>query len=135
MVTDVAWVAPDASCVEAAKRMERDEVGLVLVQDGSKLVGVLTDRNITLRCVAAGRDPASTRVHEVMSTPVRTVGPDEPIQDAAQTMHKTRFRRLPVVDDDGRLRGVLSVADLVPHTLGLLNNLFTAVGAHRRVGG
>ena len=108
-------VDAQTSVREAARLMEGDDVGslpVVEMQDSARLVGVLTDRDIALRVVAAGRDPETTPVSEVASREVLTITPDDDLDDALAKMARAQVRRLPVVIGDGELVGILSQADL-----------------------
>jgi CBS domain-containing protein len=96
----------------AAKMMRDEDVGVAPIVEGEKLVGVLTDRDIAIRVVAEGRDPQSTRVTEVASKEVVTVDPQQDLDEALRLMAKHQVRRLPVVEEDGRLVGVLAQADV-----------------------
>jgi CBS domain-containing protein len=108
-------VQAQTSVREAARLMEGDDVGslpVVEAQDSPRLIGVLTDRDIALRVVAAGRDPETTAVSEVASREIYTVTPDDDLDDALERMARAQVRRLPVVIGDGELVGILSQADL-----------------------
>jgi CBS domain-containing protein len=108
-------VEAHTSVREAARLMEGDDVGslpVVEMQDSARLIGVLTDRDIALRVVAAGRDPETTAVSEVASREVLTITPDDDLDDALEKMARAQVRRLPVVIGDGELVGILSQADL-----------------------
>ena len=96
----------------AAKMMKDEDVGLAPVVQGDRLVGTLTDRDITVRVVAEGRDPQTVRVREVASTDVVTVDPQQDLDDALTLMARYQVRRLPVVEEDGRLVGVVARADV-----------------------
>jgi CBS domain-containing protein len=99
--------------VAYAARMMRDEdVGVAPIVEGDKLVGVLTDRDIAIRVVAEGRDPQSTTVTEVASKDIVTIDPQQDLDEALRLMAKHQVRRLPVVEEDGRLVGVLAQADV-----------------------
>jgi CBS domain-containing protein len=99
--------------VAYAARMLRDEdVGVAPIVEGDKLVGVLTDRDIAVRVVAEGRDPQTTTVAEVASKDVVTIDPQQDLDEALRLMAKHQVRRLPVVEEDGRLVGVLAQADV-----------------------
>jgi CBS domain-containing protein len=112
MTRDVAVVSPQASVREAARRMDRLNVGALPVCDGARLVGIVTDRDITVRCTAAGAPPDRTRVCEVMTDDVRWCFEDDPVEEAEQEMAQVQIRRLPVVDGRKRLVGMLSLGDL-----------------------
>lgn len=108
-------VEAHTSVREAARLMEGDDVGSLPVVDkqgSARLLGVLTDRDIALRVVAAGRDPETTSVSEVASREVLTITPDDDLDDALTKMARAQVRRLPVVIGDGELVGILSQADL-----------------------
>ena len=101
------------SVVEAAQIMEKEDVGSVPVVDADNiLVGMITDRDIALRVVAAGRDPRSTTAGEVATTQVSPAYPDEPLDEALEQMASLQVRRLPVIEDD-RVIGILAQADVV----------------------
>jgi CBS domain-containing protein len=99
--------------VEYAAKMMRDEnVGLAPIVEGKQLIGTLTDRDIAIRVVAESKDPGSTRVREVASTQLVTIDPQQDLDDALRLMAKHQVRRLPVVEEDGRLVGVVAQADI-----------------------
>jgi CBS domain-containing protein len=99
------------SLVDAARAMHEGNIGNVIVTDGGRVAGIITDRDIVVRAIAEGRDPQSTTVGEVCSSSPRTLGPEESVEVAAQVMGDNGIRRLPVVRD-GELVGVLSLGDL-----------------------
>lgn len=106
-------VEPDATLVEAAKRMADGDIGDVLVVEpgGERLVGILTDRDMVVRAVAAGSDPLTTTVGSVLSEHLETLAPTDTVQEAAVRMRAADVRRLPVVE--GRLLiGIVSLGDL-----------------------
>ena len=113
MNTHVVSISPDESAAVAARLLHRHNVGSLPVcsQDG-RLKGIVTDRDIVLRCVAAETDPAATRVREIMSRGVVTVSPKEDIRQASQLMASEQIRRLPVVEDNGRVVGMISLGDM-----------------------
>jgi CBS domain-containing protein len=99
--------------VEYAARMLKDEnVGLAPIVEGQRLVGTLTDRDIVVRVVAEGRDPKTVRVREVASTDLITIDPQQDLDEALRLMANHQVRRLPVVEEDGRVVGVLAQADV-----------------------
>lgn len=100
---------------DAAKLMRDEDVGLAPIVQGDKLVGTLTDRDIAIRVVAEGRDPESTTAREVASTDLVTVDPAQSLDEALRLMAQHQVRRLPVVEEDGRLVGVLAQADVARH--------------------
>jgi len=112
MTRHVEVVRPDAPLKEAAARMADLDVGAIPVCDGERLVGMLTDRDITCRGVARGADPSSTPVRDVMTGSVRYVFEDEPVEQAMATMKRNKIRRLPVLDANKRLAGIVALGDL-----------------------
>ncbi len=112
MNKNVVSITQDEPVSLAARLLYRSNIGSVPVcaADG-RLRGIVTDRDITLRCVAAENDPDTTPVREIMSRCVITASPDDDVRDAAAKMSSGQVRRLPVVRD-GRLVGVLSLGDL-----------------------
>ena len=112
MTRDVMVVSPHASVRDVARKMDQLNVGALPVCDGTRLVGIVTDRDITVRCTATGSPPDVTRVHEVMSDDVRWCFADDPIQEAEQEMSQLQVRRLPVIDRRKNLIGIVSLGDL-----------------------
>jgi CBS domain-containing protein len=111
MVPDL-WTVDVRSNLEAAAVIMRDnDIGTVLVTQNDQLRGILTDRDIVVRAIAAGRHPAGTAVGSVASPALQTVGADETPERAAEIMREHALRRLPVLDDD-RIVGIVSIGDL-----------------------
>ena len=112
MTKHTITVGQDEPVTAAARLLKRDNIGAVPVcDDTGHLQGILTDRDITLRCVAAGADPAQTPIREIMSTGIFTVSPSDSTETAAALMGKAQVRRLPVCEN-GNLVGMLSLGDL-----------------------
>src|SRR6185503_7866551 len=100
MTRNVETVGPSATVQEAAERMKSDNIGSLPVCLDSRLVGTITDRDITVRVTAEGRDARATLVRDVMTQPVVTIRPQQELADAEQLMHDHQVRRLPVVEQD-----------------------------------
>jgi CBS domain-containing protein len=111
MTRDVKTVAPETTIREAARLMGECDVGVLPVSSGARLVGMVTDRDIAVRAVAIGRGP-DTPVSEVMTLEVLYCHEDEDIGHIAVNMAENQVRRLPVVDVDKRLIGIISLADV-----------------------
>ncbi|MFV0126901.1 CBS domain-containing protein [Streptomyces sp. HMX112] len=111
MTAGAAAVRPDASLVEAAQLMRAQGIGDVLVADGDRIVGVVTDRDITLRAVADGIDPLTVSAGAVCTPDPVCVAPDDEVTTAVGLMRSNAVRRLPVVED-GRPLGVVSIGDV-----------------------
>jgi CBS domain-containing protein len=112
MSSNLCAIDADKPVAHAAKMMRDEDVGLAPIVEGDRLVGTLTDRDIATRVVAEGRDPQSTRVLDVASTDIVTVDPQQDLGEAVRLMAEHQVRRLPVVEEDGRLVGVLAQADV-----------------------
>jgi len=97
-----------ATASEAGEGLSRDAVRAVLVTDDGRLVGVVTRKTLVREVVAAGRDPSSTPLGEIAEAPDNTIGPEVPLEDAFRFLEEADAERVPVVDDEGRLIGVLS---------------------------
>ncbi len=109
---DVAMVDREASVLEAAEKMNERRIGCVVVMHQGKIVGIFTERDILNRIVAAQKDPALTKVSEVMTAKVAVCSPDTPLESCRAAMSRNKMRHLPVVDGD-RLVGMLSSGDLL----------------------
>jgi CBS domain-containing protein len=116
MTREVEVLRPDATLREAAQKMLSHDVGLLPVVEGERVIGMLSDRDITVRAVAQGRDPNTTPVPEVMTPEVVSVRPDEGVRAAAKLMADNQIRRLLVMSDDRRLVGIVSLGDLAVDT-------------------
>ena len=112
MTSEVRIASPDQTIKEAAKIMADIDAGVLPVGENDRLVGILTDRDITVRAVAAGKEPAECKVREVMSPEIRYIYDDESVEDAARNMTQLQVRRLPVLNREKRLVGIVSLGDL-----------------------
>jgi len=114
MTRNVQFVSPQENLQRAAQMMDALNVGALPVCDGGRLVGMVTDRDITVRGTAAGKVPEQAHVEEVMSTDVRWCFEDQPLDDVMRQMADTQIRRVPVVshDDAQRLVGIVSIGDV-----------------------
>ena len=111
MTTDIASAALDTTLEEVAQMMKNEDVGAIPVVDEEELVGIVTDRDIVIRCIAEGKDPAETTVEDVLTEELHTIHPEADAADAARLMAEKQIRRLPVVED-GELLGVISIGDI-----------------------
>jgi len=112
MTSKVCSIDAEKPVAYAAKMMRDEDVGLAPIVEGDRLVGTLTDRDIAIRVVAEGRDPESTKVRDVASTDLVTVDPQQDLDDALRLMAQHQVRRIPVIEEDGRLVGVVAQADV-----------------------
>lgn len=116
MTPYVRCVQSDVTLVEAAVIMRDMDVGALPVCEEGRLVGMLTDRDIALRAVAECRDPRWTTVKEVMSGGIVYIFSDQPVEDAAELMERKQVRRLPVLNREKRLVGIVSLGDVAINT-------------------
>ena len=115
MTSNPSTVEPDKTVVDAARIMKQEDAGVVPVTENGRLTGMVTDRDIAIRVVAEGKDPQSTTVREVASKDLVTVDPQQDLDEALRLMAQHQVRRLPVVEEDGRLVGVVAQADVARH--------------------
>ncbi|MDB5755959.1 MAG: histidine kinase [Massilia sp.] len=121
MTREVKSISPDETVRRAAELMCEYDVGAIPVCDGKKLVGMITDRDITIRSTAAGQAPGSTRVGDVMSTEVRTCYANQTVDEVLEEMGDTQIRRVPVIDQAlHTLVGIVSLGDMATsHAAGI----------------
>ncbi|MCC6416888.1 MAG: CBS domain-containing protein [Gemmataceae bacterium] len=108
-------VGPEETVYEAAVKMNENKIGSLAVMQEGRLCGIITERDILQRVVADRRDPATTTVGEVMTTDLVCCRSHTPLEEARGVMKNRRIRHLPVVDDQGQLRGMVSIGDLNAH--------------------
>lgn len=113
MTTQVEVVRPEASLQEAAEKMRSLDVGALPVCDGQQLKGMVTDRDITIRATAQGRDPKATPVRDVLSPELAYAFEDQDLEEAERLMQEKQIRRLPVLNRDKQLVGIVALADVV----------------------
>ena len=112
MTRNPVCVDPHDSAADAARQMREVDSGAVLVAEDGHLRGLLTDRDIVVRAIAAGRDPARVEVGEICSADVEALRPDDDAERAVQLMRERHIRRIPVVEDDDHPVGIVSIGDL-----------------------
>jgi CBS domain-containing protein len=111
MTRDPATLGPTSTCGEAATIMKQEDCGSVPIVEGGRLVGIITDRDIVVRIVAAGKDPKTCRVSDALTADPVTIGPDASVDEAQKVMADRQIRRLPVVED-GRLAGLVVIGQV-----------------------
>jgi CBS domain-containing protein len=112
MTREVEVIHPTATLAEAAEKMKQLNVGPLPVCDGTKVLGMVTDRDITIRATAAGQDPNKTNVQNVMTEDIVYVYDDQDVEDAAKLMAEKQIRRVVVLNRDKRLVGIVAMADI-----------------------
>jgi CBS domain-containing protein len=139
MTREPACCQPTDTLVRVAQTMKSEDVGAIPIVEGSsrQLVGMVTDRDIVVKALASGRSPEQTAVREVMSTDLVTCREDEEVSSAVSRMAERQVRRIPVVDRDGSLTGIIAQADVATRvhkdtTTGELVEAISEPGASRR---
>jgi CBS domain-containing protein len=112
MTSNPCTIDADKDIAYAAKMLKDENVGIAPIVEGDQLIGVLTDRDIAIKVVAEGKDPKSTIVREIASKNVVTIDPQQDLDEALRLMAKHQVRRLPVVEEDGKIVGILAQADV-----------------------
>lgn len=120
MSKDVEIVAPETILVDVVSKMQKRDCGCVVVAKDDRLVGMITDRDIALRCVAKSHDPKDTTAEQVMSSQILYCNDTDNVDDVARNMGENKVRRLPVINAEKRLVGIVSLGDLASHSNHLL---------------
>ena len=118
MTTDVEVIRPETSVSQAAQKMRSLDVGALPVCEGQRLVGMVTDRNITIRATAYGHDPNTTPVRHYMSSDLICCFEDQDIKEAEELMRQKRFRRLPILTREKQIAGIVLLDALTSRTAG-----------------
>ena len=139
MTPEISYASPvisvreSSDLVQLAELMHREAIGCIVVLDGEdRPVGIVTDRDLALRAVAWSSDPKTTTVTEVMSAPVHTVEADAPLDKVIESMCSIGVRRVPVVDDAGRVVGLATLDDLFESLSAQLEDLSATIAGARR---
>jgi CBS domain-containing protein len=114
--SEIHSISPDSTVYEALEKMAEKDIGALVVLKGTDLVGIFTERDYARQVILKGRFSRETKVHEVMSSPVRTVNSKTTVDDCMRLMTTERCRHLPIVDEE-KLVGVVSIGDLVNHII------------------
>ena len=114
MTKPVVCLTSNSTVRDAALRMRDEDIGTIVVcESGDKPVGVVTDRDIAVRCAAVGADPSKCRVSEIMSRAIVTIAEDKSLKEAESLLEERQIRRLLAVDAKGAVRGILALSDIV----------------------
>lgn len=125
------WIDPDTQLTEIARRMREEDIGALPVGENDKLIGMVTDRDVVVRGFDEDRDPLQVTARDVMSSPIIFCWDDVELEDAVHTMERKQIRRLPVIDSDRRMVGILSMGDVAAAAPPrLTNEAVRAVSAH-----
>jgi CBS domain-containing protein len=115
MTSNPRTVTADSSIAEAARLMRDEDTGIAPITEGTRLVGVVTDRDVAIKVVAEGKDPETTKVTQIAATTLVTIDPEQDLDEALRLMAQHQVRRLPVVEEDGKIVGILAQADVAQH--------------------
>ena len=127
------WVSPDTPLTDVAQRMKKLDVGSIPVGENDKLIGMVTDRDITCRGLANGHDVSKLTARDVMTKGIVYCQDDEDLDDALRIMEQKKIRRLPVINDKKRMVGMLSIGDIThAASHALSGELMAAVSAHHK---
>lgn len=127
MTTDIACTDMKSTAVDAARKMKDQNVGMLLVVEGSEVKGLLTDRAITTRAVAEAKDPNNVRVTDIMTKDLVGCSENDDVFDALKIMGENKIRRLPVVNDSSQLVGVISIADIAREMRTGMDSMFDEI--------
>jgi CBS domain-containing protein len=133
MSTDVRTVQPQDSLRRAAQCMQELDVGALPVCDGERLLGMVTDRDIAVRAIADGLNPDEACVSDIMTPDVAFCTADQDAEEAKRLMGARQVRRLPVIDDDRRLVGIVSLGDLATRQTGHIDRAVREISEPSRV--
>lgn len=113
MTRDVAACRPDECCSTAVQQMWDNDCGIIPIVDSERrVIGAITDRDIAIACWSRDTTPASLRICDTMTADIKCCCPDDTVMAAEEIMEQCQIRRLPVTDDDGKLCGIISLADI-----------------------
>jgi CBS domain-containing protein len=127
----VEWVEPETPITEIARKMRDEDIGAVPVGENDRLVGMVTDRDIVTRGLASVRNCLELVARDVMTKPIVYARADEDVDDALHIMVKNRIRRLPVIDENKRMAGILSLGDICEKAgRDLAGEVMRSVSAH-----
>lgn len=112
MTSNPCTIDADKDVAYAAKMMKDENVGMAPIVEGDQLIGVLTDRDIAIKVVAEGKDPQTTKARDVASKDIVTVDPQQDLDEALRLMAQHQIRRVPVVEEDGKVVGIVAQADI-----------------------
>lgn len=116
MSQDVELVAPETPLIDVVKKMQNRDCGSIIVAKDDRLVGIITDRDIAIRCIANAHDPKETTAEQIMSSQILYCRETDSADDVARNMGENKVRRLPVLNNDKRLVGIVSLGDLASHS-------------------
>lgn len=127
----VTWMEPDAPISDVAEQMRQEDVGAIPIGENDRLIGMVTDRDIAVRGLSGKQDPLQLTARDVMSGPIIFCTANEDLDDAVRIMERKQVRRLPVIDENRRMVGMLSLGDVVAQASpSICSETLRAVSAH-----
>jgi CBS domain-containing protein len=136
MVEGVITIDADAPVMKAVKIMNENEIGCLIVTRRNKAVGIITERDLLKRVIGKSKNPKTTKVREIMTKPLIAGHPDMDLEEATKLMFKMKIKKLPVVESEGDLRGLITLTDVArfqPQMIRILKKLSTRVSAPKRM--
>jgi CBS domain-containing protein len=136
MVEGVITIDAEAPVMKAVKIMNENEIGCVIVTRKGKAIGIVTERDLLKRVIGKSKNPKTTRVREIMTKPLIAGNPDMDLEEATKLMFKMKIKKLPVVESEGDLRGLITLTDVArfqPQMIKILKKLSTRVSAPKRM--
>jgi len=112
MHSGASWINPDAPLSEIARQLDSEDIGALPVGEDDRLIGMVTDRDIAVRGFAEDSDPQQLTARDVMTSPILYCNANEDVEDAVRIMERQQVRRLPVIDENHRMVGMLSLGDV-----------------------
>jgi CBS domain-containing protein len=136
MVEGVVTIDSDATVMKAVSLMNENEIGCLIVTRRGKAVGILTERDLLTRVIAKSKNPKKTKVREVMTKPLISGRPDMDLEDATKLMFKMKIKKLPVVEHEGKLAGLITLTDVArfqPQMIRILKKLSAQTAPPKRM--
>jgi len=136
MVEGVITIDADALVIKAVRIMNENEIGCLIVTRKGKAIGIITERDLLKRVIGKSKNPKTTKVREIMTKPLIAGHPDMDLEEATKLMFKMKIKKLPVVESEGDLRGLITLTDVArfqPQMIKILKKLSTRVSAPKRM--
>lgn len=136
MVEGVVTIDADATVMQAVRLMNENEIGCLIVMRRGRAVGIITERDLLKRVIAKSKNPKKTQVREIMTKPLIAGQPDMDLEEATRLMFKMKIKKLPVVESEGRLLGLITLTDVArfqPQMIRILKKLSARTAAPKRM--
>lgn len=136
MVEGVITIDAEAPVMRAVKIMNENEIGCIIVTRKGRAIGIVTERDLLKRVIGKSKNPKTTKVREIMTKPLIAGHPDMDLEEATKLMFKMKIKKLPVIESEGDLRGLITLTDVArfqPQMIRFLKRLSTRVSAPRRM--